>query len=138
MVSRLNVSAYGGSSPQAAISGSKIGGGPIYDKADLLKLIECSNSIRLWTKKCIKDVQRHDLDVPAVAVLLRGAVTKGRFLGSEWCESKPGGPVAACDAYSFRKMEWNDAAKKDLLVEYYLKFAIAKTGTIVLVISCHV
>lgn len=46
--------------------------------------------------------------------------------------------MAACDAYSIRRMEVIPATGKTMPVGYFLKFAIGKTGNLVLMVSCHV
>jgi hypothetical protein len=61
----------------------------------------------------------------------------GSFRGSEWCTSKPEGPLAACDAYAVQRAEWSQYAYKELQCRYYVKFCIGKTGKILLVASCH-
>ncbi|PLY15334.1 MAG: hypothetical protein C0631_07640 [Sedimenticola sp.] len=65
------------------------------------------------------------------------AVQSGRFRGAEWCVQHPNGPWAACDAYSFVRREWLAHAHREMSMEYYIKFAIAKTGKLLLVVSCH-
>ena len=46
--------------------------------------------------------------------------------------------MAACDAYSIRRLEVIPATSKAMPVGYFLKFAIGKTGCLVLMVSCHV
>jgi len=36
-----------------------------------------------------------------------------------------------------RRREWVSAVKKEMNMEYFVKFAIGKTGALVLVVSCH-
>jgi hypothetical protein len=43
----------------------------------------------------------------------------------------------AADAYSLRRSEWVAAARKDMLIEYFVKFAIGRSGSLVLIVSCH-
>ena len=69
--------------------------------------------------------------------LIKLAVNRGRFIGAEWCQQNPDGPWAACDSYSVIRREWIDAAYKEMDMEYYIKFAIGKSGRILLLVSCH-
>lgn len=96
--------------------------------------VQCINA---WTKKCSADIQKLALDAGDLYGLLREAFSKGHFLGSEWCQQRPGGPWAACDAYKLFRREWVAAAHRDMDMEYYLKFAIGMTGAILLLVSCH-
>jgi len=77
------------------------------------------------------------LDSEELFVLFTEALSKGRFIGSEWCQQQPTGPWAACDAYSLVRREWMSAARRELDMEYYIKFAIGISGTILLLASCH-
>jgi len=58
------------------------------------------------------------------------------YIDSEWCDNGKGA-IAGCDAYALRRMEWIPAANKQMQIEYFLKFAINKLGTLVLTVSCH-
>ena len=42
-----------------------------------------------------------------------------------------------CDAYKVTQYEWIENAGKDMPVSYYLKFAISKTGQLLLMASNH-
>ena len=117
----------------------KIAGGPLYPTGEVLALLEREQEqgIRLWTRKCTSDAQKYELDLQDLSVLLEEAVCHGRFKGSEWCEQRPSGPWAACDAYQLFRDEWIENARKSMRVEYYLKFAMARTGQLLLLVSCH-
>lgn len=39
--------------------------------------------------------------------------------------------------FAFFRPEWVETARKELSMEYFLKFAIGKAGTLVLMLSCH-
>lgn len=93
--------------------------------------------MRAWTRKCKDDLQKYFLDAEDAAGLLSEALQYGRYRDSEWCEQRPTGPWAACDAYTLMRKEWIPHAHKELQIEYYLKFAIARTGTVILLVSCH-
>lgn len=143
MVTRKNVGfwQHGPVPPPGASDAARaIPGGPVYPPSQVQRILEGGEeSIVLWTEDCNSDVSvKLGWDTGDVASLLACALRYGVFKGTVWCDQKPHGPVAACDSYVVRNREWNEAAKKDLLVEYYIKFAISKTGTHLLVVSCHV
>lgn len=114
----------------------KVAGGPKYAKADVLALLQAIR-VRLWTKDCVTDVAKLGLDLEGAASLASEAVLHGRFKGSVWCTQSPEGPSAICDAYVLKRREWNNAAKKELDLECYVKFAIGRSGAILLLVSCH-
>lgn len=118
----------------------KIANGPLYPRAQVEAILaKGAMTVVLWTEDCNSDVVvKLGWETSDVVALVKHALSTGRFKGSEWCDQRPSGPVAACDAYSVKNIEWNQAAKKDLPVEYYVKFAISKPGTHLLVASCHV
>ena len=82
-------------------------------------------------------MQNDNLDTEDALELITLALRQGKFLDSEWCEEKPSGPWAACDAYCVYRSERIEKARKDMSIEYFVKFAIAKTGILILIISCH-
>jgi len=139
MVNKTVVSEFVGDPPVAEGACRKIAGGPLYSAAKVLALLAKSGpqGIRAWTDKCIKDIQKWSMDTEDLCDLIAAAVRAGRFRGAEWCVQRPNGPWAACDAYSIVRREWIRHAGKELNVEYYIKFAIAKTGQLLLVVSCH-
>lgn len=137
MVSGMIVSRFTGTLPEAGADRTLLGG-PLYPQDEVLNLLKGGDGvIRVWTRRCVADVQQLALDSDDLVSLVTEAVARGRFTGSEWCQQKPSGPWAACDAYALTRLEWVQAARKDLAVDYYLKFAIGKTGTILLLVSCH-
>lgn len=139
MVNNRNVSQYSLTHPPASSDDEenrKIPGGPLYACTDLITLLD-EVKVVPWTKDCIRDTAKLELDKPDLAQLIIDALKTGKFLGSEWCRQKPTGPWAACDAYKLVRKEWIKNANKYLYIEYYLKFAIGVAGNIVLTISCH-
>lgn len=117
----------------------KISGGPQYPVAEVLPLLKSEPAkVRVWTIDCGKDIAKLGLDLPEVASLISDAILNGKFHCSEWCTQKPDGPWAICDAYVLRRTEWNHAAKKNMECEYYVKFAIGRSGSILLLVSCHI
>jgi hypothetical protein len=77
-----------------------------------------------------------DSDLVQVADLIR-ALTTADYIDSEWCENGKGA-LAACDAYRIRRQETIPATGRSMTVAYFVKFAIGKTGRLVLMVSCHV
>lgn len=138
MVNTRNVSRYTGALPKGAAD-LKIRGGPLYPAHKISDLLSNggSQAIMAWTKKCVSDIQKWNMNEDDVLDLVGLAVRSGRFIGAEWCEQEPNGPCAACDGYSVIRREWLAAAHKEMDMEYYMKFAIGKTGTILLLASCH-
>lgn len=105
---------------------------PVYAAHDVETVLSFSHSIVLWTEKCNDDVNMVlGWSHAEVAQLILEAVRSGRLISSEWCEQKPDGPCAPCDAYEVIRIVRNK------LTKYYVKFAIARTGMALLVISCH-
>ena len=139
MVNTAVVSEFAGGPPLAEGACRVIAGGPLYPAAKVLALLAGSGAraVRVWTEKCDKDIQKCSMDTEDLCELMATAVRSGRFRGAEWCVQRPNGPWAACDAYSVVRREWIAHAHKEFDVEYYIKFAIAKTGQLLLVASCH-
>lgn len=135
MVNNKNVSAFRGE-PPADGRACKIRSGPLYSPSDVLAILEL-NPPTLWTRRCVGDVASLGFDIEGVRSLLREALIQNRYHNSEWCQNCLDGPWAACDSYLLRRLEWNDNAHKELTCEYYLKFAIARTGQLILTVSCH-
>ena len=136
MVSKKIISLYGAELPEIGKE-REIQGGPLYDKDQILQLLTEEKNIIVWTSKCADDLQYWGIDLEDVTELIRTGLDKGIFLGSQWCEQKKNGPWAACDAYRISRVEWSNVAHKGISVEYYIKFAINKTGKLLLVVSCH-
>lgn len=136
MVNTYITSRYSDSPPDKITGRVKIAGGPLYPADEVIQILDDSLPI-LATRKCTKDAENLCLDLEDIGHLIKEAVRHGQYIDSEWCEHKAGGPIAACDAYRLRRMEWNEATHKELECSYYLKFAIAITGKIVITVSCH-
>lgn len=138
MVSVKVVSRYTGTPPRDG-EARAISGGPLYPVEEVLGLLKNAGggAVCPWTRKCIADLQQLALDGSDLVLLLRETFTKGRFLGAEWCQQKPDGPWAASDAYVLTRQEWVPTANRNIAMAYYLKFAIGKSGVILLLVSCH-
>lgn len=135
----INVSAYSGQPPvDTGDNRNHIAGGPLYPVADVLQLLQAGDDkTTLWTRKCKDDVAQLSYEIADVRRLLRQAITEGHYLNSEWCVQRPTGPWAACDGYRLQRSEWVETAHKEMRFEYYVKFAIGKTGQLLLLVSCH-
>lgn len=135
---KLNISAYPKEPPSGPENERVILDGPLYDPAEVMDILGCGDdNTVLWTRDCNKDVQKLAFDKSDVRALVQEAILKGHYLNSQWCLQKPDGPWAACDAYCLVRNQWSDSERKQLSVEYYIKFAQGKLGKILLVVSCH-
>lgn len=133
----VNVSAYDREPPDAETDErQKIPGGPLYNVEQVRKLA-ARHQLYLWTRRAERDAQNAELDAADIAELVYLALQHGRYLNSEWCKQKPDGPWAACDAYSVVRNEWIEVAGKTFANEWYIKFAIASTGSVLLSVSNH-
>ncbi len=134
---RQNVSAYTASEPPAAADADRKirTPRPLYSAEAVIAA--ANGSIAAWTERCTRQARDLGFDDDELLDLLRETLRQGGYKDSEWCEQSSEGPWAACDAYAMRRQEWNDRAFKYLGCEYYVKFAIAKTGTVLLLVSCH-
>ena len=122
--------------PPSGFGRFKIGAGPLYDLTRVQALIEDENKLIAWTQKCRNDVFKYfSGDYAEVADLIQRLRPRD-YIDSEWCENGKG-RIAACDAYTVRRTEEVAATGKRATFDYFLKFAIGKTGILVLVISSH-
>jgi hypothetical protein len=137
MVSSRILSQYSGELPTSSKDRKIKGqGGPLYDPSVILDILDKGKLVP-WSSGCIRDMQKWEFDQQDVEDLTQYALKYGRYIDSEWCQSKTNGPWAACDAYCFSRKEWNDDAYKEMDFEYYIKVAIGKTGKVLLLVSCH-
>lgn len=134
MVTFYVISEYSLSSPTTG-GGKKIPGGPLYDLGRVKVITKDGTGLQLWTRDCVKDVAELGWDNGNVINLLQ-KLCEDDYIDSEWCDNGKGA-WAACDAYSIRVLEWIPTAHKEMRIEYFVKFAINKLGTMVLTVSCH-
>jgi len=133
MVNFYVVSEYSGPLPVDGES-REIVAGPIYALEEVRALVAVEGGLRFWTRKSALHARDLDVDAEDVAQWLLELTDKD-FRNSEWCSD--GRAWAACDAYVLRREEWVPTARKHMTIDYFLKFAIAKAGTLVLMASCH-
>jgi hypothetical protein len=122
----------------------KIDCGPLYALDEVKGLAE-RVQVQLVTRKCIQDVRNlyeavrddYDSDLAMAADLLHRLYGAGRYIDSEWCCNGKNG-WAACDAYEVRRDDLIPATGRRQTTRYFVKFAIGKTGQLLLMVSCHV
>ena len=133
------VSQFVGKGPPREGAYRKISGGPLYKAGDVLKLLDLdSPAAETWTQSCHLDVSNWELEEEDVCELVKIAVkSPNQFYGSEWCLQEVGGPWAACDAYTVECWKWRPNAGIEPDMEFYVKFAIHRTGKKLLLVSCH-
>lgn len=140
MVKHRILSLYDRGPPPLAGASRSIDGGPLYAPIDVLALLPRAK-VQPITRKCADHIQDLLLTDGDTKDLVHGAVSHGRFIGSEWCEvgmSKSSIPSwAAADAYAYTRREFIEAAHKEFDITYYIKFCIGKHGQILLLVSCH-
>jgi len=107
---------------------------PLYGENEVLAVATGASP---WTRKCRNDVFNLGFDNQDLLEIIKLAVKTGTFKGSEWCQSKPDGPWAACDAYSVSRIETNEDTERKYNCSYFVKFCISDAGSILLTVSCH-
>ncbi len=135
MVKMFVVSEYSLNPPLDGQGRVKIANAPLYDLVRVQKLA-AAGGLNTWTDRCDKAVYGLFAgDLAAVADLL-AHLRPADYRDSEWCTNGRNA-WAACDAYALRRLEWVASAGKEMGVEYFVKFAVGKTGQLVLLVSCH-
>lgn len=109
---------------------------PLYPIEDILEILEEGKAVA-WSKGCVRDMQKWEFDIDDCKSLIRDAIRFGQYVNSQWCQGKEDGPWAACDSYSISRREANRNGQGEQYYEYYVKFAIATNGTVLLMVSCH-
>ena len=134
MVNFMVISEYSG----APVPGDrvKIGMGPLYPLERVRALANDPKQVRLWTRRAAKDVLNLDWSEVDVAEFL-AELKPHQYIDTEWC-TNGSGVWAACDACEVTRREWLKTANKEMNMVYSFKFAIGKTGALVLVVFCHV
>jgi len=136
MVKMVVVSEYSLNPPEDGQGRVKIANGPLYALKRVQTLACEENQLLTWTEKCRKDVREwFDDDLERVGDLILSLRLED-YIDSEWCENGKGA-WAACDAYSISMVETAPATGRPVRMEYFVKFAVSKTGALVLIVSCH-
>lgn len=136
MVKMVVVSEYSLNPPEDGQGRVKIANGPLYALERVQTLAWEENQLFTWTEKCRKDVRKwFDDDLERVGDLILSLRLED-YIDSEWCENGKGA-WAACDAYSVSVGETAPATGRPVRMEYFVKFAVSKTGALVLIVSCH-
>lgn len=133
MVTSMILSRFKGTLPDEG-DNRKIEGGPLY--RDVVEILQQYEALP-WTRRCIRDMQSLSMDADDIKKMVLIAVSEGKFLGSEWCQGPKPETWAACDAYKFSQTTWCQNMHKELRNEFYLKFFVNATGTVVLTVSLH-
>jgi len=137
MVRIIVLSEYSSDPPDGSGRVKIATGQPLYSLERVQALVKDEQRLSLWTRKCLGDVHKlFDSDLERVAELIQ-ALRKDGYIDSEWCENGKGA-WAACDAYRIRRLDTIPVTGKTMTVEYFVKFAVSKTGQLVLLVSCHV
>ena len=136
MVKIIVLSEYSLNPPEDGQGRVKIANGPLYELQLVQTLARDESRINAWTEKCRKDVRKwFDDDLERVGELVLSLRPRD-YIDSEWCENGRGA-IAACDAYSVSVVETAPATGCPMRMDYFLKFALSKTGALVLIVSCH-
>lgn len=136
MVKLFILSEYSLNPPEDGQGRVKIANGPLYALERVQTLARDENRLKTWTEKCRKDVRKwFDDDLERVGELILSLRPRD-YIDSEWCENGKGA-IAACDAYSVSSVEMAPATGHLMRMDYFLKFAVSKTGALVLIVSCH-
>lgn len=136
MVKLFVLSEYSQHPPEDGQGRVKIANGPLYALERVQTLARDESRLNTWTEKCRKDVRKwFDDDLERVGELVL-SLRPGDYIDSEWCENGKGA-IAACDAYSVSVVETAPATGHPMRMDYFLKFAVSKTGALVLIVSCH-
>ena len=115
---------------------------PLYDPKEILeKLKDDSFRFITATQQSRKDLTYRlqitlPSDVSKLRELVRIALTKGKYLNSQWCKTSDA-VWAACDSYKFEHTEYIQNAHKYMTSEIYLKFALNNKGQALLIVSAH-
>lgn len=135
MVKNIVVSEYSLNPPNGDLGRLKIAGGPLYE-LERVQALAAAGSLASWTSRCDKTIYELFAGDLAMVARLLLAVRRESYRGSEWCTNGLRA-WAACDAYTLRQFEWVAAADKYMPVTYFLKFAVGKSGQLLLLVSCH-
>lgn len=110
--------------------------GPLYTREQIEKVLAKGvMGVALFTEDCFADVAMQGWALQDVVTILREALTAGTYKNSQWCKQSPTGPIAPCDAYVVPRLEVENGRRRR--ENFYVKFAIAANGQMLLIFSCH-
>ncbi|THB63506.1 MAG: hypothetical protein D6B27_12110 [Gammaproteobacteria bacterium] len=112
-------------------------GNPIYSKDEVIEAIRSNAKIAPYTERCINNLSILNLEIKDMPELLMKVVNSGEHINSQWCLNTKGTTWAASDSYVYRYEHYIEHIHKYLPCEYYVKFAIGKTGNIILLVQIH-
>lgn len=107
--------------------------GPLYPIDDVQELLGHGViATSLFTTDAGADAADECLSLADVIKIVKEAIEHGRYKNSQWCRHSSEGPFAPCDAYSIRRKNISGVTSN-----FYVKFAISRTGALLLIFSCH-
>ena len=104
---------------------------------------DVAEAVKVVTRKCRRDLRNLDVEPEEIPGLVRYALTNGRYRASVWCllsEDRNRANTlswAACDDYIVSRSEWIPQSGRRMDIEFYVKFAIGQSGSLLLLISYH-
>lgn len=112
--------------------------GPCHDLAEVRRVLKEKGTkcINVITKDCQHEIASYFMDAMDLQELLEELTSK-EYHNSLWCRGSTKGPWFAADAYRIYKTERDHVKKISVRYKYYLKFAIAPNGNILLFFSVH-
>lgn len=130
---RKVISRYCANPPADEASGERIKtSAPLYPRQEVIDLA-CKQELFLWSDGARVDAAKWGFDTESLCDLLKTHLATARYRNSSWCEAKPNGPWAACDAYVITTYVWCDIQGKTVRKDDYIKLAISVAGKIALV-----
>ncbi len=145
---RVNVSSYEGAPPKEGESRKISATEPLYPKTVVLALLSKAKEglknedeqplVQYFTKRCTRDVANLEWDLEDLIHFLMEVIEHGKYNDSEWCDGSNERHIAACDSYQYIKKDvWQQKARIYMDEDTYIKFAISKSGLLMLLVSCH-
>lgn len=112
--------------------------GPVYELSDVQAIARSKGTkgINVITKDCQEEVTGYFLDASDLQDMILELKQKD-YHNSLWCLATPKSPWFAADAYRLLRIERDNVQRITVRYQYYLKFAISQTGSILLFFSVH-
>ena len=92
---------------------------PLYCLKSIQEIALVVSKLYTVTNDSASNIEDLGWDLSDVALLIRSLKVED-YLGSEWCHVN-GNLDRPCDSYAIGRLEYNEDAKKDLFVKYYIK-----------------